>query len=89
MQMIQNLYPLLLDVSVPIKIWITAAIFALLLALLIALLVTASWKSQLKSVRRENFAGHYVRKDSLVLHHQSDVFSHKHVDRSAKPKKDN
>lgn len=89
MPLIHTLYPLLLEVSDPIKSRITAAIIALLLALLIAWLVTASWKSQLKSVRRENFAGHYVRKDSLVLHHQSDVFSHKHVDRSPRPKKDN
>lgn len=87
MYMIQSLYPLLLEADL-LKDRLVAGVIALLVALLIAWMVTGAWKSKLKSVRKEDYARHYIRKDSLVIHKQSDVFTHKHVDRTARPKKE-
>lgn len=84
-----TLIPLLLEAQGPdLQKRLTYAAVALLIALLIAWMVTGSWKSQLKSVRKEHSARYYVRKDSLVLHRQADIFSHKDLDKSPKPKKE-
>ena len=61
------------------KYRLIGAAAALVLALLIAFVVTAVWRGQLTSVRKENFANEYVRRDSMVLRGQRDIFLHRSV----------
>lgn len=56
-------------------------LFSLLLALIIAWVVTFSWKRQLISVRKENYANVYFREGSMVLNRQHDVFLHSNINR--------
>ena len=62
-----------------------AIIGSIVVALLAAFIVTGSWKGQLKSVRKQDFARAYVRAGSLSLQHQGDVFLFRRVARTAKP----
>ena len=62
-----------------------AIIGSLVAALFVAAIITGGWKSQLKSVQKQDFARAYVRADSLSLQNQGDVFLFCHVARTAKP----
>ena len=61
----------------------------LVLALIIAFIVTFMWKNQLKTVRGENFASAYVREGSMVLTASRDIFLHRNVSKTARPKNQN
>jgi len=63
-----------------------AAIGSLVLGLIIALTVTGIWRSQLKSVGRENLAQAYIRPGSMVVTARRDIFLHRHVTKTARPK---
>lgn len=66
------------------RIW--SLVVSLILALIIALIVTLSWKSQLKSVRKENLAGAYIIQGSMVVTRSRDIFLHRSVSKTARPK---
>ena len=59
---------------------------SLILALVIAIAVTFMWKSQLKTVRAENFAGAYIREGSMVVTASRDVFLYRNVSKTSRPK---
>ena len=59
---------------------------SLVLALAVAFTITFMWKNQLKTVRRENFAGAYVGNGSMVLTASRDIFLHRNVSKTARPK---
>lgn len=67
----------------------SAALFiSLVLAFFIALFVTMGWKGQLKSVRSQDRAANYIRKGSLVLAKQKDIFLYQHVIRTERVKEE-
>lgn len=53
-----------------------------------ALLIVGSMKAQLKTVRKQTAAANYVRKGSMQLATQQDLFLYSKVDRVKKPEKD-
>lgn len=53
-----------------------------------ALLIVGSMKAQLKTVRKQTAAVNYVRKGSMQLATQQDLFLYSKVDRVKKPEKD-
>ena len=65
---------------------LNAAIASIVLALIIALIVTGIWRSQLKSVGRQNLAQAYIRPGSMILTARRDIFLHRHVSKVARPK---
>ena len=58
---------------------VIGASVSLAAALIIALIITGIWRAQLKSVRKSDFAGAYIRKDSMVLTASRDIFLHRRV----------
>jgi uncharacterized protein len=67
-----------------LRVW--GAVFSLVLALIISLIVTLSWKSQLKSVIKQNLASAYVIEGSMALTKQQDFFLYRNVSKTARPK---
>jgi len=65
---------------------LNAAIASIVLALIIALIVTGIWRSQLKSVGRQNLAQAYIRPGSMVLTARRDIFLHRRVSKVPRPK---
>jgi len=63
-----------------------SAVFSLVLSLVIAFIVTFIWKRQLKTVREENFAKAYIRSGSMVVTSSKDIFLHRNVTKTARPK---
>ena len=62
------------------------AIGSVLLGLIIALTITGIWRSQLKSVGRQDLAQAYIRPGSMALTARRDIFLHRHVTKTARPK---
>jgi uncharacterized membrane protein YgcG len=66
------------------------ALFGLVMAVLgligfvVGLIVVLILRGQLKSVRRQNLAGNYVRQNSMRLTHSSDLYLYSHVTRTRK-----
>ena len=54
--------------------------------IVLALIITGVMAGQLKSVRMQQAADKYVKKDSMKVTQSSDLFLYKHTDRRAKPK---
>jgi len=65
---------------------INATIVSLVLALVIALIVTGIWRSQLKSVKRHNLAHEYIRPGSMALTNKRDIFLHRNISKTPRPK---
>jgi len=63
-----------------------ATIGSLVAALAIALIVTGIWKRQLKTVRVENFANAYIREGSMAVTASRDIFLHRQVHKTKRPK---
>ena len=59
-----------------------AVAFSFIGALLIAAATTGIWRSQLKSVRGQNFAQAYIRQGSMKLTSSRDVFLYRRVSRT-------
>ncbi|MCL1876233.1 MAG: TPM domain-containing protein [Synergistaceae bacterium] len=68
------------------RVW--SAVVSLIIALIITLIVTLSWKYQLKSVRKENLAGAYIIQGSMAVTRSRDIFLHRSVSKTARPKND-
>lgn len=62
-----------------------AILVCIAIALVAAFVVTGAMKSQLKSVRRQNAAGNYVKDGSFRLYKRQDLFLYKNVTRRQKP----
>lgn len=56
------------------------------LGILLALIVTSSWKSQLKSVKNQYYAGSYVKENSLNVSERDDRFMYTTVSKTPRPK---
>jgi len=56
------------------------------IGLVVALIVTGSMKGELKSVRKQDHAGAYVKAGSLQLTQANDFFLYRRVTKTAKPK---
>ncbi len=65
-------------------------VFSLIIALgvgfIVSLIATGIMRSQLKSVHSQSGAGEYVKKDSMKLTKEGELFLYKHVDRRERPK---
>lgn len=61
-------------------------ILSLIIGFAIALVITLAMKSQLKSVRFQDNASMYVKRDSMNLTHSRDLYLYSRVTRTAKPK---
>jgi uncharacterized protein len=59
---------------------------SLVIGLVAGAIVVAVLKSQLKSVKHQQLAHEYIRRDSFHVTRGNDQFLYKHVDRTAKPK---
>jgi len=68
---------------------ILSAVVSLILALIIAFVITAIWKAQLRTVRGENLAHAYIRKDSMVVTKKQDYFLFRRVHKTKRPKNEN
>ena len=64
------------------RIW--AAAISLVIAAAVPAIVVGVWTSQLKSVRKQDFAGAYIRGGSMRLNLQRDIFLHRSVSRTAR-----
>ena len=64
------------------RIW--AAAISLVIAVAVPAIVVGVWTSQLKSVRKQDFAGAYIRGGSMRLNLQRDIFLHRSVSRTAR-----
>lgn len=65
---------------------VTAILVCIAIGIIAAFAVTGILKSQLKSVRRQNAAGSYIRQGSLKLTQSNDMFLYRNVTRRARPK---
>ncbi len=65
--------------------WGSHLVFALVVGFVIALIVVSIMKGQLKTVRRQNTADSYVRRDSMHLTDSKDIFLYAKRDRTARP----
>jgi len=72
--------------SEKMKYRLYTAIGSVLLGLIIALVVTGIWRGQLKSVGRQDLAQAYIRPGSMNVTARRDVFLHRHVTKTARPK---
>ncbi len=61
-------------------------VIALGIGFVVSLIAMGIMRSQLKSVHSQSGAGEYVKKDSMKLTKESDLFLYKHVDRRERPK---
>ena len=59
-------------------------IIALVIGLVVALIVTGSMKGKLKSVKKQDAAGSYVKQGSLMLSESRDTFLYSRVTRTEK-----
>lgn len=66
--------------------WGSCILFAVVAGLVVAVIVIVCLKRQLKSVRREDSAGNYVRPGSLQLTASGDIFLYHTVTRREKPR---
>jgi len=64
------------------RIW--TAVISLVIAIAVPAIVVGVWTSQLKSVRKQDFAGAYIRGGSMRLNLQRDIFLHRSVSRTAR-----
>ena len=64
------------------RIW--AAAISLVIAIAVPGIIVGVWTSQLKSVRKQDFAGAYIRGGSMILNLQRDIFLHRTVSRTAR-----
>lgn len=56
------------------------------IGIVLALIITGIMAGQLKSVRMQQAADNYIKRDSMKVTQSSDLFLYKHTDRRAKPK---
>lgn len=63
-------------------------LICLVIAFLISLIVTGIMRSSLKTVHSQSGADSYIKKGSMNLTQEKDLFLYKHVDRTEKPKED-
>jgi len=68
------------------RLW--TVIISLVLAFAIPGIVVAVWTSQLKSVRRKDHAAEYIRRGSMNLTMQRDIFLHRTVSKTARQQSD-
>ncbi|MCL2509445.1 MAG: TPM domain-containing protein, partial [Oscillospiraceae bacterium] len=66
------------------RIW--AIVVSFVAGLSVALIVTGAWTAQLRSVRKQDLAHSYIRQGSMNLRVKEDVFLHKNVSMTARPK---
>lgn len=66
-----------------------ALITSLGIAFLISLIATGIMRSRLKSVHSQPAADSYIKKGSMKLTKETDLFLYRHVERKARPKEDN
>ena len=66
------------------RIW--AVVGSIVLAAIISTAVVFTWKSQLKSVRKQSQADAYIREGSMVLRAQHDIFLHSRVTKTLREK---
>ena len=59
-------------------------LIALIIGIAVGLIVVFALKAQLKSVQKQDRANAYVKKDSMNLTHQSDIYLYRTVSRSKK-----
>ena len=59
------------------RLW--SVIISIIVALLAASIVIAIWQAQLKSVRKQDFAGSYIRQGSMALRVQRDIFLYRNI----------
>ena len=64
-------------------------IVSLAIAFIVPAVVTGVWTSQLKSVRSQDFACDYIRRGSMVMKMQNDVFLHRNVSRTRRSQSSN
>jgi uncharacterized protein len=64
--------------------WKVMIPIALVIGFVVGLIVVLILRGQLKSVRRQNLAGNYVRQNSMRLTHSSDLYLYSHVTRTRK-----
>jgi len=68
---------------------VPSIIISILAALLAGLMVTAVYKSQLKSVIRQNLASKYIRDGSMTITGKRDIFLYRKVEKTPRPKSNN
>ncbi|MCL2518429.1 MAG: TPM domain-containing protein [Oscillospiraceae bacterium] len=66
------------------RVWAVAG--CVVVALVLAAIVTGIWKRQLKSVLQDNFANAYIREGSMALTSKQDIFLHRRVNKTIRPK---
>jgi len=64
------------------RLW--TVIISLVIAFAVPGIVVAAWTSQLKSVRKKDHAADYIRRGSMQLTLQRDIFLHRNVSRTAR-----
>ena len=57
-------------------------VISLAIAFAVPAIVTSMWKSQLKSVRSKDYATYYMRRGSMVMNIQQDIFLHRNISRT-------
>jgi len=62
------------------RIW--TIVGSLVLGVIVAAIVTGIWTTQLKSVRRQDYAQNYIRQGSMALRVQRDIFLYRNVKRT-------
>jgi len=68
------------------RLW--TVIISIAIAFIVPGIVVAVWTSQLKSVRRKDHAADYIRRGSMQLTMQRDIFLHRNVSRTARQQSD-
>lgn len=61
---------------------------ALIAGFLLSFIITSVMRGKLKSVHSQPMADSYIKRDSMHLTKQSDMFLYRHVNRSRKPEHD-
>jgi len=64
------------------RIW--TIIISLVIGAAVPGIMVGVWTSQLKSVRKKDFACEYIRNGSMVVSQQHDIFLHRNVSRTAR-----
>lgn len=63
-------------------------ILALFIGFLLSFIVTSVMRGKLKSVHSQSRADSYIKKDSMQITNQRDMFLYRHIDRRRKPEND-
>ena len=67
---------------------VKSLLISLAIAFIISLIATGIMKSSLKTVHSQSGADTYMKKNSLKLTRESDLFLYRHIDRREKPKEE-